>query len=317
MSKKLSIKDVKEFVNKNSECDLLSSEYVNSKSKLKFKCKCGNEFEKSFDSFKNLNQRQCVNCGVKMRNKNKVHSFEYIKDFIEKHSKSECKLLSTKYVNSHAPLKIRCKCGNIFITNFNHFSTQCKMQCTECGNFIRSNSTRLTKKDIKKYIEIDSESNCRLIECNYKNANSIIKIECSCGKNFKTTFNEFKWNNRRRCEKCSSSISKMEIDIINILEKHNIEYIHQHKFENCLDKRMLPFDFYLPQYKICVEADGRQHFEPVVFGDMTYSDALENFEIVKKHDEIKNKFCEDNKIKLIRIPYWESNNIKIILESVF
>ena len=317
MPKKLSIQEIEKFVEENSECYLLSNEYANSKSKLEFKCKCGNIFVTTFSEFKHQNRRNCRECGIKRRNERKVHSFEYIKDFIESSSESECKLLSTEYVNAHTPLKIRCKCGNTFITDFNHFSTQNKRQCTECGNFIRNNSTRLSNEYIKKYVEIDSKSNCKLIECNYKNANSLIKVECSCGEYFKTTFNEFKWNNRRRCKKCSSSVSKMEVDIINILENCNIEYIHQYKFEDCIDKRELPFDFYLPQQRICIEADGRQHFEPVVFGNMTYSDALENLEIVKRHDEIKNKFCKDNNIKLIRIPYWERNNIKVILESIF
>lgn len=317
MPKKLSIHQVKKFVKENSECELLSSEYVNSKSKLKFKCKCGNTYFVTFSMFKYQNMRNCRDCGIKRRNKNKAHSLEYIKDFIENISGSECKLLSTEYTNVSTPLEILCKCGNTFTTDFHHFSTQNKRQCTECGNYIRNNSTRLTNEYIKKYVEIDSKSNCELIKCDYKNASSRIEVKCPCGEHFKTTFNEFKWNNRIRCRKCSSSISKMENDIVNILGDWNIEYIHQCKFEGCIDKRELPFDFYFPQEKICIEADGRQHFEPVIFGSMTYSDALENFKIVKRHDEIKDKFCKDNNMKLIRIPYWERNNIKAILESIF
>ena len=34
----------------------------------------------------------------------------------------------------------------------------------------------------------------------------------------------------------------------------------------------------------------------------------------RKHiDTIKTKYCEDNNIKLIRIPYWEFDNIENIL----
>lgn len=175
-------------------------------------------------------------------------------------------------------------------------------------------SKKLTIEEIKAFVKENSE--CELISKEYINSKSNLNFKCSCGNEFKTTFNEFKWNNRRRCEKCSSSVSKMEIDIINLLENHNIEYIHQYKFDECKDKRELPFDFYLPLQNICIEADGKQHFEPVVFGDMTYSDALENLKIVKRHDEFKNKFCEYNNIKLIRIPYWERNNIEKILESI-
>ena len=35
---------------------------------------------------------------------------------------------------------------------------------------------------------------------------------------------------------------------------------------------------------------------------------------IKYLDNIKTKYCEDNNIKLIRIPYWNYNNIEQILE---
>ena len=38
-------------------------------------------------------------------------------------------------------------------------------------------------------------------------------------------------------------------------------------------------------------------------------------EFVKRkiNDTVKTKYCQDNNIKLIRIPYWEEKNIKNIL----
>ena len=317
MAEKLSIQQVRKFVEENSECTLISTEYINSKKPLDFKCKCGKIFSVSYTGFKSQNRRNCRECGIKRRKINTAHTIEYVKDFIENISGSGCKLISTQYINNHTPLEIICKCGNKFITDFSHFTSQNKRQCTECGNYMRNNSTRLSKEYIKKYVEIDSKSDCKLIECDYRSASSLIKVKCSCGEYFETTFNEFKWNNRRRCTKCSMAISKMEKDIINLLKINKIEYIHQYKFKGCFDKRLLPFDFYLPNKRICIEADGRQHFEPVVFGNMTYSDALENFEIVKMHDEIKNKFCEEHNITLIRIPYWERKNLNTILKSIF
>lgn len=41
----------------------------------------------------------------------------------------------------------------------------------------------------------------------------------------------------------------------------------------------------------------------------------EGFEKIKIRDAIKNKYCEDNRIKLIRIPYTEFKNIEIILSQ--
>ena len=39
------------------------------------------------------------------------------------------------------------------------------------------------------------------------------------------------------------------------------------------------------------------------------------FELQKIKDSIKDKYCEDNNIELIRIPYWDQSNIESILEN--
>ena len=39
----------------------------------------------------------------------------------------------------------------------------------------------------------------------------------------------------------------------------------------------------------------------------------DNYETLKIHDEIKNKYAEKHNWKLIRIPYWEFDNIEKIL----
>jgi very-short-patch-repair endonuclease len=51
---------------------------------------------------------------------------------------------------------------------------------------------------------------------------------------------------------------------------------------------------------ICIEYDGRHHFEPVkAFGGETTH--IET----KKNDQIKTNFCNKNGIKLIRVPYFK------------
>lgn len=39
------------------------------------------------------------------------------------------------------------------------------------------------------------------------------------------------------------------------------------------------------------------------------------FDITQTRDSIKNKYCEDNGIKLLRIPYWDFKNIDEILSK--
>lgn len=43
----------------------------------------------------------------------------------------------------------------------------------------------------------------------------------------------------------------------------------------------------------------------------------ENFKIIKTRDKIKTQYCESNNINLLRIPYWEQQNIdKIIINRL-
>ena len=89
-------------------------------------------------------------------------------------------------------------------------------------------------------------------------------------------------------------------------EENNIEYIKEKVFKDCKsNSRNLFFDFYLPRQNICIEYDGKQHFEPFyLWGEKA-------FEITKRTDKIKNKYCEDNNIKLLRIPYWKIPEVEL------
>lgn len=88
--------------------------------------------------------------------------------------------------------------------------------------------------------------------------------------------------------------SKGELKIAKILLNNEIIFEEQKKFDNCKRKNHLPFDFYLPDFNICIEFDGIHHFQPKdVWG------GLENFEKIKERDSIKNDFCLKNKIFLL------------------
>jgi very-short-patch-repair endonuclease len=57
-------------------------------------------------------------------------------------------------------------------------------------------------------------------------------------------------------------------------------------------------DFYLPDYNAVIEYDGIQHYQPIeTFG------GEKAFKSTKIRDEIKNTYCRENGIKMIRISY--------------
>lgn len=94
------------------------------------------------------------------------------------------------------------------------------------------------------------------------------------------------------------------------LESNKINIISQYRFKDCKNKNPLPFDFYLPDYDMCIEYHGRQHYEPVEFFG-----GKKNFNEQRKRDKIKERYCKENNIPLLVIPYWEFDNIEKILEE--
>ena len=107
-----------------------------------------------------------------------------------------------------------------------------------------------------------------------------------------------------RCPKCNES--KGEKKISDFLKLHNIEYESEYNIKYARDKHPLRLDFYVGG--VAIEYDGEQHFKPVKhFGGDSY------FKETQQRDCIKNRYCADNGIQLIRISYLEFHNIDAIL----
>lgn len=104
---------------------------------------------------------------------------------------------------------------------------------------------------------------------------------------------------------CLSPKSKGERKISQILEHNNLSFEREYKFDDCINpltKAILRFDFYLPNYNLCIEYDGIQHFEETSWRH-------EGLKDVQYRDSIKNNYCKEHNIKLIRIPYWDFDKL--------
>lgn len=178
--------------------------------------------------------------------------------------------------------------------------------CRRCANEYTGSVLKYDIEYVKEYIE-SINGNKLLNSEDYKGTfERNLNILCSCGNIFTTSFSNYSRYNVNTCFSCSCRISTGEERIKNFLELNKIEFIQEKRFNDCRDKRSLPFDFYLPQYNLIIEFDGKQHFEDVGYG---------NYEITKKHDEIKNQYCKDKNIDMLRIPYWEGNDIENIISK--
>lgn len=111
------------------------------------------------------------------------------------------------------------------------------------------------------------------------------------------------------CPVCQDS--KGEVQVERVLKQLGINYTKQKRFNECRDKRSLPFDFFLDELNTLIEYQGKQHYEPLNFG----GDCKNMFELIKKHDTIKEDWCKENGIKLIVIPYTKFKEIEEIIKK--
>lgn len=141
--------------------------------------------------------------------------------------------------------------------------------------------------------------------------------KCEKGHEWETfIYNRKSYNSKSgtSCPFCQNDDSKGVKEIKLILERIKIPYICEQRFDDCCYKRQLPFDIsLLDKYQKVVgiiEFDGKQHFEAVEFWGG--EEALKSTQF---RDQIKNNYCEQNNIPLLRIPYWEFEQIEELVTS--
>ncbi|MCI3939365.1 hypothetical protein MQX03_19495 [Chryseobacterium aahli] len=114
------------------------------------------------------------------------------------------------------------------------------------------------------------------------------------------------------CKNCNSKDSKGEAKIKLFLQLNHIKFEEKKRFDHLRNKLPLECDFYLPERNLIIEFDGLQHFKPIEFfkGEAKYFKNIEN-------DKIKNEYCRNNCINLLRIPFYEFDACEqIISESI-
>ena len=134
--------------------------------------------------------------------------------------------------------------------------------------------------------------------------------ECDCGNITKVDGRNLKSGHTTSCG-CIKSKGERAISLY--LKNHNIDYEREKTFEDCIDKQPLKFDFYIPSKNLLIEYDGEQHFQISRFGNKTVEEATQMLKLQQYHDQIKNQWCIDNNIELLRISFKEFNELDKIL----
>ena len=301
--------DTKEFIKrskiKHGELyDYQGTIYENSSKKVNIKC---NECNEIFNMIPN-NHLTGSGCRVCTNKKMSIVNTSNTEKFIEKSLKIHGQLYDyslINYINSVTPVEIICKEHGIFEQKptIHLRGSGCK-QCVY--NFYKKEYLQTTEMFIKKAIKVHGEL-YDYSSVNYINSKNKLQLICKTHGIFKQLP-----NNHLRGSGCPScKLSKGEKKISKYLKENHIKYEKQKSFDNCISKNgyKLSYDFYIPDIKMLIEYDGRQHFEPIEKWG-----GLEQFNEQIERDLIKKNYSIENDFKILHIPYWKFDDINNILK---
>lgn len=287
--------------------------YINNKTKIEFQCLVDGCFHKWMARPDNiLSGYGCPECAKRKISiaRKKTHE-EFVEEVAVKNP--GVKVLG-KYISDNVKIKFQCNnpdCGYIW------FTTPDKIvhRIAGCPKCTKLNMMKKRTKTHESFVDEIQKKNSNIeVVGKYSGVKTKIEFKCRiCGSIWSSTPDSV-LNANTGCPICAQSHG--ERSITNWLQNNFVYFIPQYKFDNCRDIGPLPFDFYLPEYNICIEYDGIQHFQPVNFGGISDECAMINLKKTQMHDNIKNNYCQQYGIMLIRISYLEKNNIDAILNDI-
>lgn len=211
-------------------------------------------------------------------------------------------LLISEYKGNEKPIKCRCKkCGNEWSTKPKVLLTN-KAGCPKCGRIKSSNSEMKTHKQFM--IDMANANPNIDILSEYNGSKKPIKCKCKiCGHIWETIPSRL-LNRSCGCSMCN--VSNGELSLLLTLDELGISYVTQKKIDGCKYKRSLMFDAFDVENNVAFEYNGEQHY-----------DKRDMFKVQHERDKAKYKFCEDNNIPIIIVPYWEFYHMKEFILNEF
>lgn len=204
--------------------------------------------------------------------------------------------------NGSARWNCKCECGNEGLVRGSALRSGKSKSCGKCTTFIDSLTfDNLTGRKFGKLTALE------LLQEKSKNGSRLWLCKCDCGNFKKVSRNSLLNGNTKSCG-CLASYGEPLIE--KLLKENNIEYEKQKTFSSCTfsdTNKLVFFDFYIPKQNYLIEFDGIQHYQTKNKGWDTEDKLLKT----QEHDKIKNQWCKENNMPLIRIPYTHLDNLCI------
>ncbi len=216
-----------------------------------------------------------------------------------------------KYLGHRQKLNFHCfKCNEIFILDFSGVLRG--VECCICNGSQVGKYTNLAYLRPKLASEwISSKHNLLPYEVTLGSSERVLWQCEKCEHQWKTSV-AHRTGDETGCPLCKSK-SKGELKIVEFLLNNNIKFTREKRFDDCKNVLTLPFDFYLPDYNILIEYQGRQHYEVT----NSYFGGVGSLEKRKHNDKIKREYALNNKYYYLEIPYWDYKYIDKTLIDFF
>lgn len=282
MTRKLTIQDIQRVAkSRGGEC--LSSVYIDSKTKLLFKCVEGHTFNKTPAK---LNFGQwCPDCSG-----NKKKSIQDMHILAKEHGG---KCLSEEYIDNKTHLKWKCSKGHFFKGSYIMVKNSIERGgsfCSKCNIIRRTEGRKLTIEELQELARLKAG---KLLSDSYIDAHTDLTWKCVDGHIFEMNANKVK--NGHWCMKCSKTFNLGEEKC-----RYVLEYLTGKPFKS--SKKVIDgfeLDGYNQELKLAFEYNGIQHYETNGFFIKTEKELNQRI----KDDEQKERLCLENGIYLIKIPY--------------
>jgi hypothetical protein len=283
-----------------NEFDYSKVVYTKSHNRICLIHKCGHKFYvKACVHIRGLTSCPC--CRYKIKN---------TEDFVKLAKKTHGDYYDysiTEYVNTTTKLWVICPIhGKFLVKPYNHLlgnkCPKCVGQYMDTEYFIeKAKKIHGDKYDYSKVIYVDSITPVIII--------------CPIHGEFLQKPNVHLKGHG--CSECGSKKNISETKLFNILKKEfiNIEVLHLYRNMDILGRKSI--DIYLPEYKIAVEYQGRQHFEPVTRFSGRNGDYIKRYEKYCILDKEKYQQCKDYGVKLFYFTYEKSKVPDIYIDKVY
>jgi hypothetical protein len=198
------------------------------------------------------------------------------------------------YSGKNQMLLCQCVCGTerrVRLDNLRRGTSQ------DCGCGRRENlvGQKFGKLEVKEFLRMQAR-------------NQILRCSCECGSEKEVDSDSLKSGNTQSCG-CLVSVNNSEIAAWLISSGYQFEA--EYKDKRCRRKNPLPFDFavWLDGQLHLIEFQGWHHYHT---GGRYPPERLAR---VKESDELKRRFCEENSIPLLAIPYWQRKDKLHMIEG--